>query len=110
MPLALPAVDGPPGPDVEDRGRDAARGQGRLGTPANSKRGIYNGWRVAALAGPAGTKSLGAKTIPQIVTRGWLAVPGQPQIAVASCGKPHHCAADCPTDNGSPRRKPEPCR
>ncbi|MDR2987226.1 MAG: cyclase family protein [Nocardiopsaceae bacterium] len=32
----------------------------------------YNGWKVAALAGPAGTKRLGAETIPQIVTRGWL--------------------------------------
>jgi kynurenine formamidase len=32
----------------------------------------YNGWSVAALAGPAGTKWLGAETIPQIVTRGWL--------------------------------------
>lgn len=32
----------------------------------------YNGWTVAALAGPSGTKRLGAETIPQIVTRGWL--------------------------------------
>ena len=32
----------------------------------------YNGWRVAELAGPAGMKRLGAETIPQIVTRGWL--------------------------------------
>lgn len=32
----------------------------------------YNGWSVAALAGSAGTKRLGAETIPQIVTRGWL--------------------------------------
>ena len=32
----------------------------------------YNGWRVAELAGPAGMIRLGAETIPQIVTRGWL--------------------------------------
>lgn len=46
----------------------------------------YNGWRVAALAGPAGTKCLGAETIPQIVTRGWLvdvtAVRGVDQLQV----------------------------
>jgi kynurenine formamidase len=32
----------------------------------------YNGWTVAALAGTAGTSRLGAETIPQIVTCGWL--------------------------------------
>jgi kynurenine formamidase len=32
----------------------------------------YNGWTVSELAGPAGMKRLGAETIPQIVTRGWL--------------------------------------
>ena len=32
----------------------------------------YNGWSIAELAGPAGMKRLGAETIPQIVTRGWL--------------------------------------
>jgi kynurenine formamidase len=32
----------------------------------------YNGWTVAELAGPAGMKRLGAETIPQIVTRGWV--------------------------------------
>lgn len=32
----------------------------------------YNGWTVAELAGGAGVKRLGAETIPQIVTRGWL--------------------------------------
>jgi kynurenine formamidase len=32
----------------------------------------YNGWTVGELCGPAGTKRLGAETIPQIVTRGWL--------------------------------------
>jgi len=32
----------------------------------------YNGWTIAELAGPAGMKRLGAETIPQVVTRGWL--------------------------------------
>src|SRR5262249_11296150 len=32
----------------------------------------YNGWRLAELVGPAGVKRLGAETVPQIVTRGWL--------------------------------------
>ena len=32
----------------------------------------YNGWTVAELAAPTGMKRLGAETIPQIVTRGWL--------------------------------------
>jgi kynurenine formamidase len=32
----------------------------------------YNGWTVAELAGPDGTMKLGAETIPQIVTKGWL--------------------------------------
>ncbi len=32
----------------------------------------YNGWRVADIAEPAGVSKLGAETIPQIVTRGWL--------------------------------------
>jgi len=32
----------------------------------------YNGWTVSDLAGPTGVKRLGAETIPQIVTRGWL--------------------------------------
>jgi kynurenine formamidase len=32
----------------------------------------YNGWTVEELAGLAGVKRLGAETIPQIVTRGWL--------------------------------------
>jgi kynurenine formamidase len=32
----------------------------------------YNGWTVAELATPAGVARLGAETIPQIVTRGWL--------------------------------------
>jgi kynurenine formamidase len=32
----------------------------------------YNGWTVAELAEPAGMRRLGAETIPQIVTKGWL--------------------------------------
>jgi kynurenine formamidase len=32
----------------------------------------YNGWTVTELAGPEGVKRLGAETIPQLVTRGWL--------------------------------------
>jgi kynurenine formamidase len=32
----------------------------------------YNGWTVAELADASGVKRLGAETIPQIVTRGWL--------------------------------------
>ena len=32
----------------------------------------YNGWRVGELAGTAGVTRLGAETVPQIVTRGWL--------------------------------------
>jgi kynurenine formamidase len=32
----------------------------------------YNGWSVTELADGAGVKRLGAETVPQIVTRGWL--------------------------------------
>lgn len=32
----------------------------------------YNGWSVADLAGTAGVTRLGAETVPQVVTRGWL--------------------------------------
>jgi kynurenine formamidase len=32
----------------------------------------YNGWTVDELAGPAGMRRLGAETIPQILTKGWL--------------------------------------
>src|SRR3954452_5336796 len=32
----------------------------------------YNGWTVGELAGGAGVTRLGAETIPQIVTAGWL--------------------------------------
>jgi kynurenine formamidase len=42
----------------------------------------YNGWTVAELAGPAGMKRLGAETIPQIVTGGWLVDVSQRGLAV----------------------------
>ena len=42
----------------------------------------YNGWTVAELAGPAGMKRLGAETIPQIVTRGWLVDVSRRGLAV----------------------------
>jgi kynurenine formamidase len=32
----------------------------------------YGGWTVTELAGPSGLMRLGAETVPQIVTRGWL--------------------------------------
>jgi kynurenine formamidase len=32
----------------------------------------YNGWTVEELAGGEGLRKLGAETVPQIVTRGWL--------------------------------------
>lgn len=32
----------------------------------------YNGWSVTELADSAGVNRLGAETVPQIVTRGWL--------------------------------------
>jgi kynurenine formamidase len=32
----------------------------------------YNGWTLAEICGTEGVKRLGAETIPQIVTRGWL--------------------------------------
>lgn len=32
----------------------------------------YGGWTVEELAGPSGLTRLGAETVPQIVTRGWL--------------------------------------
>jgi len=32
----------------------------------------YNGWSVAELADTSGVRRLGAETVPQIVTRGWL--------------------------------------
>ena len=32
----------------------------------------YNGWTVSELAGTTGVNRLGAETVPQIVTRGWL--------------------------------------
>jgi kynurenine formamidase len=32
----------------------------------------YNGWTVEDLAGDGGLQKLGAETVPQVVTRGWL--------------------------------------
>jgi kynurenine formamidase len=42
----------------------------------------YNGWTVAELAGPAGMKRLGAETVPQIVTRGWLVDVSERELGV----------------------------
>jgi kynurenine formamidase len=42
----------------------------------------YNGWTVGELAGPAGMKRLGAETIPQIVTRGWLVDVSERRLGV----------------------------
>lgn len=58
----------------------------------------YNGWTVAELAGPAGVKRLGAETIPQIVTRGWL-------VDVSSLGL---CAGDVVTIDHLAGIDPEP--
>jgi kynurenine formamidase len=42
----------------------------------------YNGWPVGELAGPTGMKRLGAETIPQIVTRGWLVDVSERELGV----------------------------
>jgi kynurenine formamidase len=42
----------------------------------------YNGWTVAELADPAGMKRLGAETVPQIVTRGWLVDVSERELGV----------------------------
>jgi kynurenine formamidase len=42
----------------------------------------YNGWTVDELAGPAGMRRLGAETIPQIVTKGWLVDVSQRGLGV----------------------------
>jgi kynurenine formamidase len=42
----------------------------------------YNGWTVAELAGQAGMKRLGAETIPQIVTRGWVVDVSERELGV----------------------------
>jgi kynurenine formamidase len=42
----------------------------------------YNGWTVSELAGPAGMNRLGAETIPQIVTRGWLVDVSERRLGV----------------------------
>jgi kynurenine formamidase len=42
----------------------------------------YNGWTVAELAGSDGVKRLGAETIAQIVTRGWLVDVSERRLGV----------------------------
>ena len=42
----------------------------------------YNGWTVAELAGPGGMSRLGAETVPQIVTRGWLVDVSERELGV----------------------------
>jgi kynurenine formamidase len=42
----------------------------------------YNGWTVDELAGPSGMRRLGAETIPQIVTRGWLVDVSERRLGV----------------------------
>jgi kynurenine formamidase len=42
----------------------------------------YNGWTVAELAGNDGVKRLGAETIAQIVTRGWLVDVSERRLGV----------------------------
>jgi kynurenine formamidase len=42
----------------------------------------YNGWTVDELAGPAGMRRLGAETIPQIVTKGWLVDVSERRLGV----------------------------
>src|SRR5437868_8990105 len=50
----------------------------------------YGGYTVRELAGTAGVTRLGAETVPQIVTRGWLVdVPG---LGVGEVITPEHCA------------------
>src|SRR5712691_1965916 len=41
----------------------------------------YNGWTVSELAEPWGVNRLGAETIPQIVTKGWLVDVAARQLA-----------------------------
>ena len=57
----------------------------------------YNGWSVAELATPHGTTKLGAETIPQIVTRGWLVdvprVRGVERLAPGDVVTPSDAAA-----------------
>jgi kynurenine formamidase len=50
----------------------------------------YNGWTVAELAGPAGMKRLGAETIPQIVTRGWVVDVSERGLGVGSVVSVEH--------------------
>jgi kynurenine formamidase len=51
----------------------------------------YNGWTVSELAGSSGVGRLGAETIPQIVTRGWLV--DAPDLTPGDVITPDHCNA-----------------
>jgi len=50
----------------------------------------YNGWTVSELAGPAGLTRLGAETIPQIVTRGWLVDVSGQELGIGGVIRPEH--------------------
>jgi kynurenine formamidase len=50
----------------------------------------YNGWTVSELAGPAGLTRLGAETIPQIVTRGWLVDVTGAELGAGGVVRPEH--------------------
>jgi kynurenine formamidase len=58
---------------------DIVSGTSQLGTHLDALSHLqigdraYNGWRVSELAGAAGARRLGVETVPQVVTRGWLA-------------------------------------
>jgi kynurenine formamidase len=52
----------------------------------------YNGWTVAELAGPAGVNRLGAETIPQIVTRGFLVDVSQRSLGIGDVVTVEHLA------------------
>src|SRR5919202_4582815 len=50
----------------------------------------YNGWTVSELAGPAGMNRLGAETIPQIVTHGWLVDVSDRELGPGGVIEPEH--------------------
>jgi kynurenine formamidase len=52
----------------------------------------YNGWTVAELAAPAGVRRLGAETIPQVVTRGWLVDVSRPGLGAGDVISVDHLA------------------
>jgi kynurenine formamidase len=52
----------------------------------------YNGWTVAELAGPGGVRRLGAETIPQIVTRGFLVDVSAAKLGPGGVITPEHMA------------------